>query len=349
MADYIQLTELVWQVPGGTTTQPLEQALEVSGYAQLELVVGVHRVDGGDPGPTVSVLTGMDRTTESGWVVAGSFPEGVQDSYYKRSVRGLLRLARLQVSTGGYGAVISVRGLARTRAVPFQPTELADLVGWWHAEQGVTLDASTGGVSAWADQSGQGNHLVQATGAVQPTLQTSSPIADKTAIKLSGSQSMGTAAFGLGAFTFVTLVRATGTGGMVYETSTNIVSNDGNDLWGSTGATMGVKRGGVVSAKDLSTNWINDATPHAVAQRYDGTHAGHQLWIDGKQQTMANFGTPNDPGTATTTQPLFLGSRNNTTGFLAGYVRQVVLYNRALTDDELVEVSAYLRADAGLG
>jgi hypothetical protein len=39
-------------------------------------------------------------------------------------------------------------------------------LGWWKSDVGVTVSA---GVSQWNDQSGNGNHLVQATGAAQPT------------------------------------------------------------------------------------------------------------------------------------------------------------------------------------
>lgn len=43
-----------------------------------------------------------------------------------------------------------------------------DLLAWWRADIGLTLNGST--VSAWADQSGNGFHLTQATATAQPTL-----------------------------------------------------------------------------------------------------------------------------------------------------------------------------------
>ncbi len=49
----------------------------------------------------------------------------------------------------------------------FSPLDVAALEGWWKADAGITKD---GGdlVSDWADQSGNGNDLVQATGTNQP-------------------------------------------------------------------------------------------------------------------------------------------------------------------------------------
>lgn len=41
------------------------------------------------------------------------------------------------------------------------------VVAWWRADLGITLNGST--VSAWADQSGNGFHLLQGTSGAQPT------------------------------------------------------------------------------------------------------------------------------------------------------------------------------------
>lgn len=61
----------------------------------------------------------------------------------------------------------------------FTPLALPNLVGWWRADSGVYQDAARttpatadgDPVGGWADQSGAGNHLGQATGSKRPTLQ----------------------------------------------------------------------------------------------------------------------------------------------------------------------------------
>lgn len=50
----------------------------------------------------------------------------------------------------------------------FSPSWLAGLVTWLRADLGVTSDVN--GVSAWADQSGNGHNYAQATNANKPTL-----------------------------------------------------------------------------------------------------------------------------------------------------------------------------------
>lgn len=56
---------------------------------------------------------------------------------------------------------------ARRGGASFTPTSLSGCVLWLRADLGVTLNGST--VSAWADQSGSGNHVSQGTAANQPT------------------------------------------------------------------------------------------------------------------------------------------------------------------------------------
>lgn len=50
---------------------------------------------------------------------------------------------------------------------PFSPTDIAGLKLWLKADAGVTLNGST--VSAWADQSGNGNDATQSVAIAQPT------------------------------------------------------------------------------------------------------------------------------------------------------------------------------------
>lgn len=64
-----------------------------------------------------------------------------------------------------YNGVPMVYGAAAP-VVPFSPLDVDSCVLWLKADAGVTLNGST--VSAWADQSGNGNDAVQATAANQP-------------------------------------------------------------------------------------------------------------------------------------------------------------------------------------
>lgn len=59
--------------------------------------------------------------------------------------------------------------VTRILRAPWTPKRLPNLAAWFRFGQGIT--SAAGAVSQWADQSGNGRHLKQATGAAQPALQ----------------------------------------------------------------------------------------------------------------------------------------------------------------------------------
>jgi len=73
------------------------------------------------------------------------------------------------------------------RPVSNYPSDFENLVVWLKADSGTTFDISTKKVSAWADQSGNGNSVAQATAANQPTWVGYDGINDKAYINFNGS------------------------------------------------------------------------------------------------------------------------------------------------------------------
>lgn len=68
-----------------------------------------------------------------------------------------------------------LRGIGRKRTGNSRPAiPFASMAAWFRKGYGVTQVANA--VSAWADQTGNGRNLVQATGAAQPTLQSDATI-----------------------------------------------------------------------------------------------------------------------------------------------------------------------------
>lgn len=79
------------------------------------------------------------------------------------------------------------------RGSTFSPLNLTALRGWWKSDTGITIAT---GVSQWNDQSGNGNHLLQATGISQPTV-TAGAINGLPAITFDGVNDRMAAAFAL--------------------------------------------------------------------------------------------------------------------------------------------------------
>lgn len=62
--------------------------------------------------------------------------------------------------------------LLRPVASGFNPKSISGLVGWWDASDSATVTLNSGNVSEWADKSGNGRTLSQATAANQPAYTT---------------------------------------------------------------------------------------------------------------------------------------------------------------------------------
>lgn len=70
----------------------------------------------------------------------------------------------------------------------FSPASLPGLQVWLRSDLGITLNGST--VSAWADQSGLGNHFTQGTAAVQPAYSSSDAnFAGKPSVRFTATDS----------------------------------------------------------------------------------------------------------------------------------------------------------------
>lgn len=78
-------------------------------------------------------------------------------------------------------------GLSRGSSRRFSPLELSPAL-WLRSDLGVTLNGST--VSAWADQSGNGRHFTQGTGAAQPNYDATGGPTGGPSIELGGARWM---------------------------------------------------------------------------------------------------------------------------------------------------------------
>jgi hypothetical protein len=259
---------------------------------------------------------------------------------------GLVRW-RATVSSGASGAW----GLTfRIRLVPgrsrfFVPSDIAGNVGWFRSDIGITKDASNL-VTSWADQSGFGNDLTQ-TGGARPTW-TSGVVNGFPALSFDptlGAQYMATGSFSLGTFTAILVTTGqNATDAWFWNRSTGATSKD--TLYGSINQTMYTERGGTVSAWDttLGASWgqWGSSTAKSLTVRFDGTHAGHKLRINGTESGLNN-NVANDPGTSTTSDRFTLAARND--GVLPARINvpELILYNRSLLDSELFVVEEYVR------
>jgi len=242
----------------------------------------------------------------------------------------------------GYSAKFASRDLAVDEV---EPTALPGLQLWLDASK---LDglADTDPVSSWTDMSGNAKHAVQALGARQPLYRTGI-LNGRPGILYDGSNDcLQTPEITLGHFTFFCVFKLTGSAGIVYEGAS--AAAVGHYLYGTTGNTIRAWSAAGTSGKDLSVGWAVDNVARLTSHVSAGTHASHVLYINGAAQTLSDSVT-GDPGAATQADGLNVGARDDGASLAsAGYIFELVVYDRALTDVERVQVENYLGRKYGI-
>ncbi|MFO0609641.1 MAG: hypothetical protein U0324_41165 [Polyangiales bacterium] len=117
MADVINMMDMpVVVAPSATKVQPLEQAIDVSGYDHLDLAIDVPGI-----APTgLRILTSMTlQPDDAQWVeaanFAGSWFNNSANAYLSvpGSGKPLFRYIRWEVTAGANAAAVRITGMAR--------------------------------------------------------------------------------------------------------------------------------------------------------------------------------------------------------------------------------------------
>ncbi|MBE7440482.1 MAG: hypothetical protein HS115_18675 [Spirochaetales bacterium] len=213
---------------------------------------------------------------------------------------------------------------------------------------------ATGLVSRLEDLSGTiPLGLIQINPAKRPAY-AASTLNGKPVLTYSGGQSLNRndAVVTLGNFTVCTVFQANPANtGYIYEHGNISNATPGGSVMkaGDTTEQMYVRRTNNVPADAISSykiadNWATDNTWRTVCQSYGGTHATHQIHIDGVQSGTA--GSTADPDSNPITARFDLGSRSDAVNALfnfQGQIAEMVVYSRRLTDADREKVQCYLR------
>lgn len=244
---------------------------------------------------------------------------------------------------------INLYGLdTRYSSKSFQPSDLAGLVAWYRPEDLAAAGAQDGAMiqasaNAWTDASGNGNHL------------TSVATSNET----------------IGQNTFVLNAAGTGIPAVSIGSGFYLPTSNSNDpLGGLAGATIVAAfmpsdantSGGFIFGSqarmrlyDQNNNfgmchWSGyypyeaaqhmTSIPHTASSRYNGsTIIGR---VDGTQLLSGSI-SGTTPSLATTSK-LTLGTQNDSNGYVFhGYIFGALVYNRSLTDAELIQVESYFK------
>ena len=234
---------------------------------------------------------------------------------------------------------------AGVRRAPFLPRQLTGLSLWLDAGQ-IAGAADASPVPTWQDRSGNGKDAGQVTVAKQPIYRSTtltSP-AGRPGVQFDGVSSfMSVPAFTEGVFTTFTVV-TNSTVTTFVEQSVNGNTNPG--AFHASDNSSVVNRAGGNSGKVYYNNAALTGL-HLYGFSFDGTNAGHQLYVDSVASVVTSNVSAVDPGTTIVTDTLYIAARAGTSLFMAGVFYEHIRYNRALTAAERAQVTSYLKAKHG--
>jgi len=240
------------------------------------------------------------------------------------------------MSRRGQGARSSRR--IQSGPPPFLPTRLPGLVLWLRADLGITLNG--GNVSAWADQSGNGNHATQGTAANQP-LYVSSGINGRPTVRFDGVNDVLSTTTGAVAGDHTIIIAgkwvalpsavkgilAYGVGGAAGNSSTIGILDAANHNWYGYGG------------YGLPSGTVPNTSQHVWSKTYANTGPVTTGYYDGGSDATDNVRT------------FILGSAAIDVGAMTGSslwsnfeFAELVIYRRVLTAAELQQNAQYMKA-----
>jgi len=237
----------------------------------------------------------------------------------------------------GLGAQ-NIRKIGGTTA-PFSPSDLSNLSLWLKADAGVTLSGLN--VTAWADQSGNGNNAT--TYDVNPVY-TESAKNGKPAITFSGSEMMTTANIfnGSNSRTIFAVYYVNN------EDTANTICGQTNDLEVVNGSFFLLQARSdldgnpyLATANDdlIGSPFVNQTWKIAMAD-YNGTTGN--LYSNGTNVGTGTFSWNTYNGTFCIGSYFTNDDQGSLFESLIGKIAEIVVYNRVLTATERQNVTAYL-------
>lgn len=206
-------------------------------------------------------------------------------------------------------------------------------------------------VSAWPDSSGQAHDAIQATALKQPIFQTN-VLNGLPVVEFSdagglhtGLRTVDTVTWDVAHFTFfVVFHKLTGNDGWIFDCGTSVYNVGGFGFYSGNQDTTAVLGSGYSARSFTNGNWADDGVWRVITVRYNASHASHQFYVNGADQSLPNGGGTGAPS-GSITQRFNVGSANNGGGpSLPGEIAEVLFYDSTLSDGDRSLVESYLLA-----
>lgn len=238
------------------------------------------------------------------------------------------------IGIGGLGLNVSQ---PKSGSPPFSPADLGSgLAIWLRADLGLTMGT---GVSAWADQSGNGRNYSQATGSRQPTLGTA--INGKETLHFTAAATQFLTRTGAYAFTAAHVF-------IVAKIVADPPPGIKDGLWRfGTGAASHYPLSTGTLYEEFGTNTRRDAIAKAISLTTDHCY---EVITTATEYTIKLNGTQiytSGTNTVAWDNPTLIGSSQAQTGLLDGDVAEMILADHKLTT-ERTSLAAYFLTRYGI-
>lgn len=209
----------------------------------------------------------------------------------------------------------------------FLPTTISNTSLWLRADLGTTIAT---GVSRWADQSGNGNDVVQATGADQPTLQ-SAGINGLSSLQFNGtSQFLQNLTYSITSPLTILVVAQFAATANVVEMAYSF-GNGGAGYLDSSDFDQG--QGFNFNTVQLNVTPSGPGNPFIGTGLVNGTETSFYRTANVQQNDLVNNSTVSE---------FFVGSFG-ASDFCGKWISEIIIYNKALSPNELRQVWSYLQ------
>jgi len=249
--------------------------------------------------------------------------------------------------------------LLRPLASGFNPRQIAGLALWLDASATSSLTFNGNTVSEWRDLSGNGRHFAQGTAASQPN-GVNVTQNGRRALQFSGGQAMnGNAATlntirnapgatAVGVFKF----NSTGVNGVVVNFGIATATQTGRVQVGQNSGVGGTYAGGRrLDANSFASAFYADNTNARVQSGVlDYANSDAFIWENGTLQASNTSFHTNGNSQDANHAGVVIGSNNDAPGslFLAGWIGEILVWPRALTDLERQRVERNLGRKWGI-
>lgn len=210
----------------------------------------------------------------------------------------------------------------------FSPIELGSVIAWYDCTQGITKDGSNY-VSQWNDLSGNNYHLTQTTGAYQPLWTTSSGI-------FFSSNDYFQKSWGTNYSRPYTII-------IVWNKTSGNVSEYGVDGYSlTTRHAIDYSNINLNRAFD-NTSWqatYSKTSPFStIISTVIFNSASISLYENATLKSTQLTGITGNASSGIT-----VGARYSIENYLTGYIKEIIIYNKALTTEERTKITNYLNA-----